>query len=492
MRGFTIVIALALVAVSPARVFAKPRVAVTPIRGDKEAADAIGDAIADSARIIASSQVSEAMDQLGLSGDLEQGDVVRLQTKLRASVVVQGKVAKDGPKRTLSGTVSVRGKKSAKFTITYKKAGSEKFKQEIRDELVKRIADAEDLADDKPEKKKDKDKDKRDKDKKVADADEGPKMMKRVPAKKEPVAEAPPPKKKKKVATKAEPDDPPKKKKKKKVAEPGEGEGDGDGDGEGEGTTIAAVEVDTDTTPRNPVLTPAARFDIGASGGVRQLTYEGTGAMRPPRVGTGGGGAHFEGELYPFAFSDPKAPAAGLGLAFDFDKTVGLSILAPGTNTSVPVDQGRWSIGARYRFNVAPTTLLALGAAYAKRHYLIQRGGPALDAPDVDYSSINPNVWLRTALAPQVTLYLRAGGMLIFDTGGIQKSDSMGAATVLGFGGEAGLDIALAPRFALRISGDYNQIDLSFKGTNGQAMTRGVTAATDRQFGAAATVGVMY
>src|SRR5256885_521348 len=111
---------------------AKPRVAIAPIKGDidETVGPAIGDAIGDEARIVPVAQVSDAMERLGLSGELDPKDAVRLETKLRASVIVQGKVTKSDGARTLRVTVLVRGKKPSKFSVQYKKAGSTKFKKE--------------------------------------------------------------------------------------------------------------------------------------------------------------------------------------------------------------------------------------------------------------------------------------------------------------------------------------------------------------------------
>jgi hypothetical protein len=62
---------------------------------------------------------------------------------------------------------------------------------------------------------------------------------------------------------------------------------------------------------------------------------------------------------------------------------------------------------------------------------------------------------------------------------------------VLGLGGNLGVDIALGKQLGLRIAGELNQINLSFKG-KGMSAARKVSGATDRDFGAAVTLAAMF
>ena len=55
-----------------------------------------------------------------------------------------------------------------------------------------------------------------------------------------------------------------------------------------------------------------------------------------------------------------------------------------------------------------------------------------------------------------------------------------------------GVDIAVATQVAVRIAGEVDQLSLSFKGTGNLASARMVTAATDRQLGLVATLGLFY
>ncbi|MGN6107528.1 MAG: hypothetical protein ACTHU0_20630, partial [Kofleriaceae bacterium] len=98
----------------------------------------------------------------------------------------------------------------------------------------------------------------------------------------------------------------------------------------------------------------------------------------------------------------------------------------------------------------------------------------------------------RIPATPKVVVFAGAEVLLISSTGPIEQGTSYGRATVFGFEGNAGVDIALSPRFALRFAGELSQINFNFTGTGTMASARGVTAATDRSFGMAATLGVTY
>jgi hypothetical protein len=365
---------------------------------------------------------------------------------------VQGKLDKDGKDQTLKISIFVKGKEPAKFTVQFKTT-SVKFRDDVRDLILKKIdVDDDKVADDDRKKKK-----KDDDDKKKKDDDE----------------------KKKK-----DDDD---KKKKKRVA---------DG-GDDDGTTKVRKKKKkqaADDEPEGPRKT-AARFDVGAFGGLRRLTY--SSSMTGPRpVGTFTRALHLEGEVYPFAFGDQKSPASGLGFAVEYEKTLGLAITIPGTELSVPIDQAHFSIGARFRISANPTTTLVLGLDYAKRHYIADRSGLGspgeFDAPDVDYTAVFPTFGLVKQFAPKAAFFARAGGQLILDTGNIQEKDQYGAATVYGIDARLGFDFTLSPRVALRLAGHFGQISFKFKGNGDLAMTRGVSAAADRDFGLATMLGVTY
>jgi TolB-like protein len=437
-------VALAGLVVGPRAASAKPKVAVAPFEGDagNKVTDEIAELLSDKLAPVKQREVTRAMTNLGLSGELDAKDARKLQRKLEVVAVVHGKLGKDGRRKTLQLSVSARKKKTTRFTVEYTKASSDKFRSKVHDELVRRIL-AEDDTDDEDQPAETKPS--------RRDDDDG--------------------RRKPRVATAD--DDGDAKVRKKKRRRKGE-------------------DSDDDASPRAPGS--MAVVALGPTFGVRRLTYTASGPNPPPRVGTGAPSVRIAGEVYPFA-GNPGA-AAGFGLAGEYDKTFGLGIEVPGTGIVAPINEGHYALGARYRFAVGGASTIAVGLDYARRHYIADRSGLAapaqLDAPDVDYTAIVPNAALRTPVAPKIVLFVDAGAMLIRSTGGIQESTSYGAADVFGVQLDTGLDYAVAKQIALRFAADYGQINFKFKGKGDLATARGVTAATDRTFGVAGMLAVTY
>jgi hypothetical protein len=501
VRRLLIAIAVAFLGASPA--LAKPKVAVTPVGGDPD--DKMGavvrEALDGQLVVVDPKDVERAMSKLGLAGALEESDAQRLGQKLDAAVVVQGKLGRAGPRKTVRLTVWVRGKKPSDFNVQYKTAASEKFRDVMRDALLKRIGSVSDLdedekpkkkladgdEDEKPKKKLADDDDEKPRKKKLADgddADEKPKKKKLADGddadekpKKKTDGDDEKPKKKKKVAT-ADDDDKPKVRKRKRG-----GEGDGDGEGVRE-------------QPARPL--PVGRVDAGLFYGARYLTYKvGSGSTdKPPKLFTPAPAGHIEGELYPFALANRKSSLAGLGIFGEFAKTLVLSINVPGTmGKSVTIDQSHYGIGALYRIGIGKAAISG-GVAYTRRRYIADRKplqAPAqLDTPDVDYAGISPMLGARAQVGAKLSLFAEIDVMLALSAGGITESGSYGPGDVFGIGGNSGVDIALGKQVGLRIAGGYNQINLSFNGTGTMASARKVSGATDRDFGATATLAAWF
>ena len=163
---------------------------------------------------------------------------------------------------------------------------------------------------------------------------------------------------------------------------------------------------------------------------------------------------------------------------------------------SVPIDQGCYAVGVRYRVGVGAASVVVLGADYASRHYIADRtalaAGTTLDAPDTDYQAVQVDAGGRTPLTTSITGFGTLSGTFPFAAGPIQKLESYGPANVYGLGLTAGVDIAVATQVAVRIAGEVEQTSLSFKGTGNLAQTRMVTAATDRELGIVATLALFY
>ena len=444
----------------------KPKVAVTPMGGDSgdKMAEAVREMLDGKLAVVARKDVERAMKKLDLSGELEAGDVQKLRQRLDAAVVVQGKLGRSGKKKTVKLSVWVNGKKASDFNVQYKSVASEKFRDAVRDALLKRIGSIDDLDDGgEPPRKRVASRDDDDDD----DDDDRKKKKK---------------KKKKKVASADDDDDDdarPKARKRKRAR-------DGEEDGDGEGVSERAA---------RPL--PAARVDAGFSYAARYLTYK-VGAdspMRPPKVLTPAAHGRFEAEIYPLALSNRESPLAGLGLFGEYDKTFGLSIEVPETmGKSAPINQAHYAIGARYRLALGKSAISG-GLAYTRRHYIADRSTldqpTQLDAPDVDYAAISPVLGARTQIAPRFALFGEASVMLVLAAGAITTGTYYGAGDVLGFGGNLGVDVSLGKQIGLRFAGELNQINLSFKG-KGMSAARKVSGATDRDLGASLTLAAMF
>jgi hypothetical protein len=454
VRRLLIAIAVAFLGMGLSSALAKPKVVVTVAGGDS--GDRMGEAVREildgKLAVVAPRDVERAMSKLDLSGALEDDELRRLRQRLDAAVVVQGKLGRSGKKKTVRLTVAVRGKRPSAFTVQYKSVGSEKFRDTVRDALLKRIGSIDDLEDgeDRPKKKKKK---------KLASADDDD----------------------------DDDDDRPRTRKRKRASDDDDDDDDDDDEGDGEGVR---------ERPARPL--PAARVDAGFSYGARYLTYKiaSDSPMRPPKVLTPAPSGRFEGELYPLALSNPSSPLAGLGIFGEYDKTIGLSIEVPNTmGKSTPINQAHYSIGVRYRLPLGRSAISA-GVAYARRHYIADRSSldqpTQLDAPDVDYAAVAPVIGARTQVASRIALFAEIDAMLVLSAGSIVESENYGGGDVFGIGGNVGVDIALGKQIGLRFAAEYNQMNLSFGGTGTMASVRKVSGATDRDFGGSATFAAMF
>ncbi len=427
----------------PAWALAKPTLALAPIEGDRDGkvAELIEGAVEEDFKVIGPKKVEATMGKLDI-GQVDPKTSKKLRKKLGAEVVVYGNVDKDGKKKNLTLSISARGKRTQKFEIEYKNADAKSFKRELRGELNKRLAGAErdESNDDDDEDTKPKRTSKRDKD----DDDRG------------------------KVRKKRDRDR----------------DDDDDDDDSGDGRRRKKK------AQRHVLDHAALRVSAGAVAARRTLTYDGGGTMPPPRVGTFGAAGRIDAELYPAAFGTIKGAAAGIGFAGEFEKTLGVSIDVPGTSKSTPIDQMRYSIGARYRAVVGEHSF-AFGASYWYRQFVADRSSldalEVLDMPDVKYKAIAPTGVLRLAAAPNVAVFFSAEIPLFLDAGPIQSGMSYGPANVIAFDLEGGAQILVGTNYAVRLAAQFEQVALSFK-----KMNRSVSAANDRLMGVTATFEILY
>lgn len=425
----------------PAIAIAKPTLAVAPLDGDRdgEVAALVAEAAEDEAKVTTPDKVEGVLEKLGVSkGEIDGRVVKKLRKRLDVEVVVYGKVEKDDGKKTLELNVSARGKKTSRFSITFKNADSKAFKRELREELGKRLA-----SDERDDSNNDDD-----------DDDDRPTKKDR------------------------EDDDDDRKRKKKRRDDNDDGD-------------------DDRPRPRHKVTQVAFRGLVGGGFSRRTLKYDSTAVPHPPNVGTFDPAVHLELEIYPFAFKSVKGPAAGIGFVAEFETSFGVSIdNVPGTDASAPIDQGRYSAGMRYRMIFGSATF-AFGASYWHRHYFADRSAlpvsSPLDMPDVSYEAVAPNAVVRFGVDKKIAAYFQLEVPLMFQTGQIQRNDSYGPASIIAFELEGGADFMFTPNYGVRIAAEFGQVGFSFAQKMGtQSEARMTPSATDRIIGAMAMLAITY
>ncbi len=437
--------AVILVLLYSATAWAKPKVAVVPLAGDlpgNKISAEVAEALGDDFSVVGFKAIGKVTKK---TGELDDDVVAKLEKQLPADAVIHGRVVKSGAKKSLQLKISVKGQDTADVVVKLKGTTlDDDGKTKIHDQVQKGLA--------------------------AADEGEKPKPLTHRKEEDEKPVEKP--------KKHEEPEEKPKK----RVAE------------DEEETKIKKRHKKHDEDePEGKRASQDIFVDAGMAYGMRRLTYDSTATAKPPTVSTASISARVAGELY-FKAAGATGALAKLGIGGEFDKAFGVSISLG--MTTVPIDEGHYSIGARYRFDAGAASVVVLGLDYAERHYIADRSkltvASQLDAPDTAYQSAQVQIGARTPFTPAITGYATAMAMLPFAAGPIQKADSYGPANAYGLGLNAGVDIAVASAIAVRIAGEADQISLSFKGTGGLAQSRMVTAATDRQLGIVATLALFY
>jgi hypothetical protein len=493
--------------------WAKPRVVLAKIDGDAKGSvyDAVSSSLETELSLVAWRDVKKAFTKLEIDDLSDAKDVGRLEKAVSAQAVITGSLdQKSEGAMALHLKIYVKpATKPKAFTVKFSNATSEKFRKTVHDTIITKLGDlpddGEDAAGDPPKKTKKKKVD-------AADGDDGTQTA---------AADDPSNKKKKKKAQPAEDDgaaqtdatpggddgsDPPKKKKKKKVA--AEEPDDGGGGGGDDDKIVATVSLE----PAHSANHDAVRVNVGTELIGRTLSFN----SRPnfpqapkPYTNVPVPGAYVDGELYPFAFSNPKSFAAGLGVGFSYEKTLALQLRTTDPNSgnvlTATANQQNYEVDARYRIPIgksatAPSLTLSIG--YGQRAFIVGATGAnrmSFDIPDVVYTAVLPQVSARIPFGSHVALYGGGGVMLITDAGPIEGSQSYGQGKVIGLQANAGLDITFGNRFGIRIEGDYAQVGFAFVGNGVESIDRDndpttidVGGAADVYYGGTVTFGVFY
>ena len=482
MRGLATLFVLVVLAGTAA---ASPKVAVVLIEGDAsngQLTGVVAEEAAKHATVLDSDLVERAEHSLAIDGVPEGRDLKKLRARLKADVVVTGKVAKSGGKLKLALTVTGRTGKAESFAILFTKSSAKPFRTELANALKKHVAGVDAAATDGD----DDDEDDRPRKPPPPKDDEADARVARRDKEKEREREREREKDKQHDKDK---DDEGNRRKHVAAKDRDKDPDDGDG-GDEDGAKIRKRRRRSREVDRNPVTQAAIFLDGGAAGLRRTLTYSATPTgTPPPKVGTAGATAQVEAAYY---FGESTT---GFGLVGTLRQTVGLAITVPGTTLSCPITEALYTVGARYRIPIGGESSLAFGASYWRYRYLANRkklgASPGmLDMPDVDYSAIAPGAELKYALSRKSALFASLLIPVVASSGPV--TTTFGGKGSFGFAFDGGLDIALAPHYGVRFEAILDQIGVTFDQTNTVAMTRGLTSATDRTMGLVATFAMIY
>src|SRR2546423_3136461 len=126
----------------PALAFARPKIAVAPLEGDDDGkvTAAVAEEASQHAVVVDPKPTQTALDKLGFSNAKSKKAQKKLRAKLGVDVIIYGEVDSKGAKQHLSLEVSGRGKRASTIELTFKNASSNKFREELRDELGKQLS----------------------------------------------------------------------------------------------------------------------------------------------------------------------------------------------------------------------------------------------------------------------------------------------------------------------------------------------------------------
>jgi hypothetical protein len=480
-----------LLLVLPAIAAAKPKtkVAVAPLdddTDDKVGAIVVEVAKAHAAKVVGLEKTKSAIDELGVS--LDRKGMQKLRVKLEVEVVIHGAVIKDKGKKSVELELSGHGKNNkAKLTVSAK--SPKLLRAELNRELGKKIEEVSgDTAgatgdDDDDDSSKPVAKSSDDKPHKLTDDDSKPAKV---------ASDDDNAKPKTKARSKSSDDDDAKPRKHVATSDD-----DSDNTSVHAGTGKKHKHHEGVEATRDLETQGWLALDAGLAVARRTLRWGSTGTETPPPwVGTAGAGGTIGGEIYPFA-TDSLAGVGGLGFYGNYTKYFGVGIEVPTTTVKSSIDNGSYEIGARYRLGIGDSQSLAFGAGLWARFYVADRSGltmpTVLDMPDVSYKAFAPNAIYRFSVASGLAGWAELEVPLVFDTGGIGDATSYGRGTAIALDLQAGLQYLLADHYALDFAAIYDQVGISFAaGTGSEAATRGVTSATDKNYGVTAALNVLY
>lgn len=261
------------------------------------------------------------------------------------------------------------------------------------------------------------------------------------------------------------------------------------------------------------VLHAPASLELGASVVSRDLSFttvpEDFAEAPQNYEGPVAPGVYASGEIYPLAFNArPGSVLSMVGVGFELDRVLGLqTAIDTGVMTTlVPTTQMRYGVGLRVRYNIGnqptrPTVKLALGMG--RMTFRLDEDavppGIMLDIPNTAYSYLDPGLSVLVPLSGRVAVTGAGRFLLITDAGDVQKQEQYGAATLLGYSAQLGVEIMAAAHLVVRVAGAYTTISFDFAGNgyqtnsrDGDDATQDVASAQDRYLGGLVTLGYLF
>lgn len=225
----------------------------------------------------------------------------------------------------------------------------------------------------------------------------------------------------------------------------------------------------------------------------------GLGQGRPPSYkGLPAPGALLDLTAYPLAFGhNSDGMLKNLGVTAMYDQALLISS-KDADGTKLDTAMSRFAIGAVFRYPLGKgprATVVGAHLRFGSQKFEIAGN---VDIPNVNYSIIDPGLFLRMPVGKKMFFNATASYLLISKTGDMQLMQNYGNASVNGIDTEVGGDYQLSSSIFARAALRFETIGHTFDGDG--ALTTGrdgdaeqdVQGARDTYFGATVTLGYAY
>ncbi|MBA3391369.1 MAG: hypothetical protein H0T89_01940 [Deltaproteobacteria bacterium] len=234
---------------------------------------------------------------------------------------------------------------------------------------------------------------------------------------------------------------------------------------------------------------------VGMSFTMRRLgfIYDANRATKPAGYkGTPVAGAVLDLTFFPLAVGHKEGGMLkNLGATVMIDKVLVINS-KDAMGNKLTSSQARYAVGVTFRYplgRTATSPVVGVSVRYGRQNFTIEGNSPV---PNVNYTIIDPQLHFKYPLSTTLALNASVGYMLISNTGGIQKADEYGAATVGGVEGALFADYMITSNIFARGALKFETIGFKFKGTGTKTMDGAVGGARDTYIGAAITGGYFF